>query len=50
LGQVLIPAVPSEWTTTMGRRLRKILLKEFNKDKELIKYIPIAGLSNVYID
>merc|ERR1712000_756496 len=28
LGQILIPAVPSEWTTMLGRRLRKVLKKE----------------------
>jgi len=39
--------VPSEWTTMLGRRLRKIIQNVFS-DEQLI--IPIAGLSNVYID
>jgi len=44
LGQLVIPAVPSEWTTMVGRRLRKIIASIFT-DKNI--KIPIAGLSNV---
>jgi len=44
LGQIIIPAVPSEWTTMLGRRLRKLVQKSFTDSN--IK-IPIAGLSNV---
>jgi len=46
-GQLIITAVPSEWTTMMGRRLRRIIKNNFPESN--IK-IPIAGLSNVYID
>jgi len=47
IGNVVLPGIPSEWTTMLGRRLRKVLQSVFN-DEQLI--IPISGLSNVYID
>lgn len=42
LGQLIIPAVPSEWTTMLGRRLKQLIAKTFTQS-----HIAIAGLSNV---
>ncbi|KAK4881184.1 hypothetical protein RN001_004503, partial [Aquatica leii] len=49
LGDVILAAVPSEFTTMSGRRLKKTLKNEFLENTGTnVSYVIIAGLSNSY--
>lgn len=50
IGNVALAAVPGEFTTMAGRRLRNLLIDEFRKGGIQNPIPIIAGLSNTYSD
>ena len=49
IGQLLVIAVPGEFTTMSGRRLREAVKKEFEKQKPGSNVeVVISGLANAY--
>ncbi|XP_018320936.1 neutral ceramidase [Agrilus planipennis] len=50
LGDVAIGAVPGEFTTMSGRRLRKAIAAAYQQNGRSVRKVIIAGLSNVYSD
>lgn len=49
LGDLVIAAIPGEFTTMSGRRMRSLLTNTFASAGKNVKVV-IAGLSNTYSD
>jgi len=48
IGNVFIPAVPGEFTTMAGRRMKNLIKSQVQKSSTDKVHVPLAGLSNAY--